>query len=95
MNVRLDSLEDRRENEYRHPDSCIINISIAQKKRATGESWEEESMYTSFELIYGALNQISWCYDVFCLYIVNGMLMVVCSLCYAFALILFVCMISY
>ena len=34
-------------------------------------------MYKSFELIYGALNQISWCYDVFCLYMVNGMLMVV------------------
>jgi hypothetical protein len=34
-------------------------------------------MYRSFELIYEALNQISWCYDVFCLYMVNGMLMVV------------------
>jgi hypothetical protein len=34
-------------------------------------------MYRSFELIYEALNQISWCYDVFCLYMVNGMLTVV------------------
>jgi hypothetical protein len=34
-------------------------------------------MYRSFELIYEALNQISWCYDVFYLYMVNGMLMVV------------------
>jgi hypothetical protein len=34
-------------------------------------------MYRSFELIYEALNQISWCYDVFCLYMVNGMLIVV------------------
>jgi hypothetical protein len=34
-------------------------------------------MYRSFELIYEALNQISWCYDVLCLYTVNGMLMVV------------------
>jgi hypothetical protein len=34
-------------------------------------------MYRSFELIYEALNKISWCYDVFCLYMVNGMLMVV------------------
>jgi hypothetical protein len=34
-------------------------------------------MYKSFELIYEALNQISWCYYVFCLYLVNGMLMVV------------------
>jgi hypothetical protein len=24
MNVRLDSLEHRRENEYRHPHPCII-----------------------------------------------------------------------
>jgi hypothetical protein len=31
-------------------------------------------MYMSFELIYEALNRISWCYDVFCLYMVNGML---------------------
>jgi hypothetical protein len=51
-------------------------------------------MYRSFELIYEALNQISWCYDVFCLYMVNGMLTVVYSLCYAFSLILCVCMIS-
>jgi hypothetical protein len=41
-----------------------------------------------------ALNQNSWCYDVFCLYMVNDMLMVVYSLCYAFVLILCVCMIS-
>jgi hypothetical protein len=34
-------------------------------------------MYKSFELIYEVLNQISWCYDVFCLYMVNGMIMVV------------------
>jgi hypothetical protein len=34
-------------------------------------------MYRSFELIYEALNQNSWCYDVFCLYMVNGMLTVV------------------
>jgi hypothetical protein len=45
-------------------------------------------MYRSFELIYEALNQISWCYDVLCLYMVNGMLTVVYSLCYAFVLIL-------
>jgi hypothetical protein len=31
-------------------------------------------MYRSFELIYEALNQISWCYDFFCLYMVNSML---------------------
>jgi hypothetical protein len=37
-------------------------------------------MYRRFELIYGALNQISWCYDVFYLYMVNGMLMVDYSL---------------
>jgi hypothetical protein len=41
-------------------------------------------MYKNFELIYEALNQISWCDDVFFLYMVNGMLMVVYSLCYAF-----------
>jgi hypothetical protein len=34
-------------------------------------------MYKSFELINEALNQISGCYDDFCLYMVNGMLMVV------------------
>jgi hypothetical protein len=34
-------------------------------------------MYRSFELIYEALNQISWCYDVFCFYMVNDMFMVV------------------
>jgi hypothetical protein len=34
-------------------------------------------MYRRFELIYESLNQISWCYDVFYLYMVNGMLMVV------------------
>jgi hypothetical protein len=34
-------------------------------------------MYRSFELIYEDFNQISWCYDVSCLYMVNGMLMVV------------------
>jgi hypothetical protein len=34
-------------------------------------------MYRSFELIYEALNQISWCYDFLCLYMVNGMLIVV------------------
>jgi hypothetical protein len=31
-------------------------------------------MYRSSELIYEALIQISWCYDVFCVYMVNGML---------------------
>jgi hypothetical protein len=51
-------------------------------------------MYKRFEFIYEALNQISWCYDVFCLYMVNGVLVVVYSLCYAFVLILCVCMIS-
>jgi hypothetical protein len=30
-------------------------------------------MYISSELIYEALIQISWCYDVFCVYMVNGM----------------------
>jgi hypothetical protein len=34
-------------------------------------------MYRRFELIYEVFNQISWCYDVFCLYMVNGMLMVI------------------
>jgi hypothetical protein len=34
-------------------------------------------MYRSFELIYEALNKISCCDDVFCLYMVNGMLTVV------------------
>jgi hypothetical protein len=34
-------------------------------------------MYRSFELIYEALSQISWCYDVFCLYMVNDMLTIV------------------
>jgi hypothetical protein len=34
-------------------------------------------MYRRFELIYEALNHISWCYDVFSLYMVNGMLTVV------------------
>jgi hypothetical protein len=28
MNVRLDSLENRRENRYRHPHSCIIVLII-------------------------------------------------------------------
>jgi hypothetical protein len=37
-------------------------------------------MYRSFELIYEALNQNSWCYDVFYLHMVNGMLTVVYSL---------------
>jgi hypothetical protein len=45
-------------------------------------------MYRRFELTYEALSQISWCYDVFCLYMVNGMFMVVCSFCYSFTLIL-------
>jgi hypothetical protein len=45
-------------------------------------------MYRSFELIYEDLNQISWCYNVFCLYMVNGMLTFVYSLCYVFVLIL-------
>jgi hypothetical protein len=51
-------------------------------------------MYKRFEFIYEALKQISGCYDVFCLCMVNGMLMVVYSLCYAFYLILCVCRIS-
>jgi hypothetical protein len=37
-------------------------------------------MYRSFELIYEALNHISWCYDVFYLYMVNGIITVVYSL---------------
>jgi hypothetical protein len=37
-------------------------------------------MYRRFELIYEALNQISWCYDAFCLYMVNGMLTIAYSL---------------
>jgi hypothetical protein len=45
-------------------------------------------MYRIFELIYEDLNQISWCYNVFYLYMVNGMLIVVYSLRYAFVLIL-------
>jgi hypothetical protein len=52
-------------------------------------------MYRSFELIYEALNQISWCYDVFCLYMVNGMLTVVLFSLLCICLILCcVCMIS-
>jgi hypothetical protein len=31
-------------------------------------------MYRSFELIYEALSQISWCYDVLFLYMVNDIL---------------------
>jgi hypothetical protein len=51
-------------------------------------------MYRSFGLVNEALNQNSWCYDVFCLYMVNGMLMVVLfSLLYNH-LMLCVCMIS-
>jgi hypothetical protein len=75
--------------------SYHCNISIEHKKQEdVAEICREEPMYRSFELIYEALNQISWCYDVFCLYMVNGMLMVVYSLYYAFSLILCVCMIS-
>jgi hypothetical protein len=33
-------------------------------------------MYKSFELMNEALNHNSWCYDVFYLYMVNGMLIV-------------------
>jgi hypothetical protein len=51
---------------------------MEKKKRAVIErAVEEKSMYKSFELIYEALNQISWCYYVLYLYIVNGMLTVV------------------
>jgi hypothetical protein len=74
--------------------TCISNISIAQKERVEAKSCRENPMYRSFELIYEAFSQISWCYDVFCLYMVNGMFMVVYSLCYAFSLILCVCVIS-
>jgi hypothetical protein len=52
-------------------------------------------MYKSFELIYESLKHISGCYNVVYLCMVNGMLMVVYSLCYAFSLILCVCRISY
>jgi hypothetical protein len=38
-------------------------------------------MYRRFELIYEALNQNSWCYGVFGLHMVNGMLIVVYYLC--------------
>jgi hypothetical protein len=71
---------------------CII--SIEQKHRVVAESCREEPMYRSFELIYEALNQISWCYDVFCLYMVNGMLTVVLFSLLCICLILCVCRIS-
>jgi len=47
-------------------------------------------MYGSFELIYEALSQISWCYVVYYLHMLNGMLMVVLfsllCICYEFML---------
>jgi hypothetical protein len=56
-----------------HSSCCIISI---EKKNivVTERVVEEKSMYRSFELIYEALNKISWFYYVLCLYMVNGML---------------------
>jgi hypothetical protein len=61
LNDRLDNFRSRRENRYRHPRLCIISnciISIEKKERVVVErDVEKNSMYRSFELIYGDLNQ--------------------------------------
>ena len=52
-------------------------ISIEKKKRVVAESCREETKTKAIELIYEALIQFSWCYDVYYLHMLNGMLTVV------------------
>jgi hypothetical protein len=38
----------------------------------------------ALELIYEALTQLSWCYDAYCLHLLNDIFIVDLFLCYAF-----------
>ena len=63
---------------------CII--STEHKKEMQQRVVEKNPFTRVFELIYEALTKISWCYDVCCLHMMNGMLTIV-----LFSLLFFCC----
>jgi hypothetical protein len=74
----------------------LVSFVILSTLRVVERVVEKNPCTEAIELIYEDLTPLSWCYDVYCLHMLNGMLTVVYSLCYAFVMMLCCveCMIS-
>jgi hypothetical protein len=84
MNVRLDSF---RSVGGKTDIDTLTLVSLYYYDHSDLIRWraiEKNPFIGALELIYESLTQFSWCYDAYCLHLLNGMFTTIFFLCYAF-----------